>query len=217
MIEDQGPSVASLLSRMGKGDKEAAGLLVQILYPELKRVAVARMSKERTDHTWQPTALINELYVELVKSHELRLIAAGGRDEKDAFMGFASHVMARLLVRHARRLYRRVTKVGLDSPGEAVLAEQKEGPEQLHSVNELLCKLEALNPRLRAIVELRVFEGFSGDEIAIRLGCSRRTVMRDWNFAKQLISSELLGEPLTTASALHAAGPIADPSSLSSQ
>lgn len=191
MTEEPVPSVESLIGRMGNGDKNAAGQLVQFLYPELKRIAVARMSRERTDHTWQPTALINELYVELVKSHELRLIASGGRDEKDAFMGFASHVMARLLVRHARRLYRRVTKVSIESAAGAAIVEPSEGSESLHGVNELLCKLEALNPRLRAIVELRVFEGLSGDEIASRLGCSRRTVIRDWNFAKQLISSEL--------------------------
>jgi RNA polymerase sigma factor (TIGR02999 family) len=185
MTEDQGASVGSLINRIGNGDRDAAGLLVQILYPELKRIAVARMSQERTDHTWQPTAL-----VELVKSHELRLTASGGRDEKDAFMGFASHVMARLLLRHARRLYRRVSKTSIDC-GEDALPLEQEGPEGLHHVNELLSKLEALNPRLRAIVELRVFEGLSGDEIASRLGCSRRTVLRDWNFAKQLISSEL--------------------------
>ena len=190
MTENQGASVGSLINRIGNGDRDAAGLLVQILYPELKRIAVARMSRERTDHTWQPTALVNELYVELVKTHELRLTASGGRDDKDAFMGFASHVMARLLLRHARRLYRRVSKISIDC-GEDALPLEQEGPEGLHIVNELLSKLEALNPRLRAIVELRVFEGLSGDEIASRLGCSRRTVLRDWNFAKQLISSEL--------------------------
>src|SRR5258708_21544435 len=110
------------------------------------------MSHERTVHTWQPTALVNEVSVELVKTHELRLTASGGRDEKDAFMGFASHVMARLLVRHARRLYRRVSKIGLEY-GENALNLGQEGPEGLYNVNELLSKLEALNPRLRAIVE----------------------------------------------------------------
>jgi RNA polymerase sigma factor (TIGR02999 family) len=191
MRQDQGDTVSTLLGRLDGGDANAAGRLVERLYPELKRLAVARMSRERHGHTWQPSALVNELYMELVRCHQLRVSASGSRDGKAAFFAFASHVMSRLLIRHARRLYFRVTKCSLDSGEESLPAPPGAGPVELYAVDALLARLEALNPRLRTIVELRVFEGLSGDEIAERLGCSRRTVLRDWNFAKTLIASEL--------------------------
>ena len=183
-------SVSSLIGKLGSGDRDAAARVIQALYPELKRMAAARMRRERTDHTWQATALVNELYVELVKSDQLRVTSTDGRSEKAAFFGLASHIMSRLLVRHARRLYRRVVKISVDRCGDSLVAEQA-GAESVQTVAQILSNLEALNPRLRTIVELRVFEGLSGDEIATRVGCSRRTVMRDWNFAKELIASQL--------------------------
>lgn len=191
MSQDQSDTVSSLLGQLGGGDANAAGQLVERLYPELKRLAVARMGRERREHTWQPSALVNELYVELVKSHELRVSGNGARDDRAAFIALASQMMSRLLIRHARRLYFRVTKASLDSDQETLPTVVEAGPDNLYAVDAVLAKLEALNPRLRTVVELKVFEGLSGDEIAERLGCSRRTVLRDWNFAKNLISSEL--------------------------
>ena len=62
------------------------------------------MSRERPEHTWQPSALVNELYMELVKSHQLRVSGNEARDEKAAFFGLASHIMwLPLFVREIRR------------------------------------------------------------------------------------------------------------------
>jgi RNA polymerase sigma factor (TIGR02999 family) len=191
MRQEHGDTVSSLIGQLGTGDPNAAGRLVERLYPELKRLAVARMSRERAEHTWQPSALVNELYVELVKSHQLRVSGHGARDDKAAFFGLASHIMSRLLIRHARRLYLRVTKSSLDDCEDILPAAGQSAPDQLYAIDAVLMKLEAINPRLRTVVELRVFEGLSGDEIAERLGCSRRTAIRDWNFAKNLICAEL--------------------------
>ncbi len=176
---------AALMDQLRGGDKQAAALMTQALYPELKRMAVARMNGEKDGHTWQASDLVNELYVELAKSRQLKLRDDNG-EARSAFLGLASHIMRRLLCGHARRLYRRVTKTPVD---EEILVEN--GPEALNRIDRVMSKLEALNPRLRAVVELRVFEGLSGDEISARLGCSRRTVNRDWIFAKNLIAKEL--------------------------
>ncbi len=190
-MPDSGDSVSSLIARLGTGDQSVAGRLVQRLYPELKRLAVARMSRERQEHTWQPSALVNEFYIELAKSRKLRVSAQGERDTKAAFFAVAAHLMSRLLTHHARRLPARVKKLSLDS-GEATLPQAVENSaEDVRAVDAVLQKLDAINPRLRLVVELRALEGLSGQQIAERLGCSHRTVIRDWNFAKALIAKEL--------------------------
>jgi RNA polymerase sigma factor (TIGR02999 family) len=190
MPEDHTDTVSALMLKMSSGDPNAVGHLVERLYPELRKLAAARMRRERTDHTWQPSALVNELYLELVKIRQLNVAGDGARAEKAAFFGLASHIMGRLLVDHARRLYRRVTKSTLDEIGNTIPAREAL-PDALSQVDDLLDRLEAINPRMRSVVELRVFEGLSGDEIAARLGCTRRTVVRDWNIARELISSEV--------------------------
>ncbi len=66
------PNLAELLARFRDGDRRAASQLVELLYPELRRIAATKMKKERLEHTWQPTALVNELYFELLKTKVLR-------------------------------------------------------------------------------------------------------------------------------------------------
>lgn len=72
--------IAGLMAAFRNGDKHAAGALVDLFYPELKRLAAARMKGERTEHTWQPTVLVNELYLELIKVKDFS--TAPGRGEE---------------------------------------------------------------------------------------------------------------------------------------
>jgi len=112
-------TVARLIADFRKGDKAAADNLVELLYPELRKLAAAKMRGERTEHTWQPTLLVNELYLALVKT---RALGNGSRadEEKAAFLGLAGHVMKHLLIDHSRPLYRRAEKVQLqDMPDRA--------------------------------------------------------------------------------------------------
>lgn len=185
------PDKLSLLIRQfRRGDTDAVGRLVEELYPELKRLAAAHMNREHVDHTWQPSALVNEFYMELVKVRGLADPPGESRGEKAAFLGFASHLMRRLLINHARRLYRRVGKVNFEEEGGEKLTAD-DGLESLQRVEMALSRLEAISPRLRTVAELHVFEELTGDEIAERLGCSRRTILRDWAFAKEMIACEL--------------------------
>jgi hypothetical protein len=92
------------------GDHEAAGRLVEIFYPELRRIAAARMRAERSDHTLQPTAVVHQLYLELVKVKALRAAGSDGEDERAAFLSLAAFLMKRLLIHHARPLSRRAEK-----------------------------------------------------------------------------------------------------------
>src|SRR5215467_876082 len=114
----QADTVARLMASFRNGDQEAAGRLVELFYPELRRIAAARMRAERPDHTLQPTAVVHQLYLELVKVKALRPASSGGADEKAAFLGLAAYLMKRLLIHHARPLSRRAEKAELpDLPG----------------------------------------------------------------------------------------------------
>src|SRR5262245_34027537 len=110
----QPDTVAQLMASFRNGDHEAAGRLVELFYPELRRIAAARMRAGRADHTLQPTALVHQLYFELVKVKALRPASSGGADEKVAFLGLAAFLMKRLLIHHARPLSKRAEKAELD-------------------------------------------------------------------------------------------------------
>jgi len=184
-------SVARLMAEFRKGDRTAVDRLVELLYPELRRLAASKMKGERAEHTWQPTLLVNELYLALVKIKELGGGGSSGADqeEKAAFLGLAGLVMKRLLIDHARPLYRRAEKVEFrDRPN--LIAE---GTESLSFVEEALSRLAAIDPKFRTVIEMRVFEGLTGDEIAQQLGCSPRTVASYWTFAKRWLEKELAG------------------------
>ena len=186
MDVDVSLEIRSLMSRFRSGDQKAAEALVVHFYPELRRLAAARMRMERQEHTWTPTVLVNELYLELVKIKALRS-ANEDSGEREAFLKLAGHIMRRLLIHHSRPLYRKAQKVtvndadvGLDS-----------GTETLTEVENLLERLQKLDPRLRTVVELRVFEGKTADETAAAMVCSPRTVHKYWSFARRWLASEL--------------------------
>src|SRR5215471_12761687 len=85
--------IAGLLKNLRSGSKEAAGQLVAAFCPELRR-----MRSERTPHTWQPTVLVNELYLELLKIRAIKTDDDGS--DREAFLGLAAHIMRRLLIHH---------------------------------------------------------------------------------------------------------------------
>lgn len=166
------------------GDKQAASDLVEMFYPQLRRLANSRMQQERANHSWQPTVLVNELYLELLKVKALKPPDEDA-DEKTAFFRLAAHLMRRLLIHHSRPLAAKATKVAI---AEDDITD--DGLESVTAIEQALERLDGIRPRLRAIVELRVFEGLTGDEIAERLECATATVAREWNFAKHWLQQE---------------------------
>ncbi len=169
-----------------RGDRQAADELVEMFYPQLRRLAASRLRTEPAGHSWQPTLLVNELYLELIKIKALKPPSSeGGGDERSAFFGLAGLLMKRLLIHHARPLSRRVDKLEL---GDGIAATP--GLEAVAEMETVLSRLEAIRPRLRTVVELRVFEGLTAEEIAARLECAPSTVARDWSFAKHWLQRQ---------------------------
>lgn len=181
-------SVALLAADFRRVDSNPAGELVEQFYSELRRLASSRMKGERVDHTWQTTALVNELYLELLKVRELTSTNLL-QEDRAAFLGFAGQLMKRLLIHHARPLYRQMQKVPLEDEPEPF----EQGSEALREVDDALSRLAAIDPKFRAVVEMRVFEGLTNDEIASKLNCSRRSVVSYWNFARRWLEKEWVG------------------------
>lgn len=191
--------IRSLMSRFRLGDRSAADALVGHFYPELRRIAAAKMQMERQEHTWTPTVLVNELYLELVKIKALR-DADEDSSERDAFMKLAGHIMHRLLIHHSRPLSRRAQKVEVNEFELAAAGKQHNETEALAQIEDFLERLQKLDSRLRTVVEMRVFEGKTAEETAAAMGCSPRSVHKYWSFARRWLASEF-GEPLSSAGA----------------
>ena len=181
-------TVASLMARFRSGDREAADQLFVLLYPELRRLAAAKMNAEGSGHSWQPSLLVNELYLQLVKLKSLPAPDSAARSEREHFLQFAGHVMRHLLIDHSRLLSRRTRKIDI---AHFEMAGEEDGSATLQEIDDLLEKLAAIHPRLRSIVEMKVFEGEPVEEIANRLQIAPRTVARNWTFCKQWLREKL--------------------------
>jgi len=175
--------VTTLLALARKGDSEAADALIEIVYPELRRLAANYLRRERPEHTLQPTALVHEAYLRL-----------GGQlpdvHNRTHFFGVAAHLMRQILVEHARArkmLKRDGAKVPIGDDLAMTLAE----PEDMVALDEALDKLAAIDERQSRIVELRYFAGLTIAETASVLGVSEKTVKRDWVLAKTWLHREI--------------------------
>jgi RNA polymerase sigma factor (TIGR02999 family) len=189
---DQSRSIASKsdvtqwLAACKDQETEALEKLLPLVYDELHRQAVRAFSRERSDHTLQPTALVNEVYLRLVDQHEMKW------QNRAQFFGIAAQMMRRILVSHARA--RSAAKRGggetriMLEEGIAV-APQREI--NLLAIDEALTKLEAMDPEKSRMVELRFFSGLSVPETAEVMGVSPRTIDRKWQTAKAWLHREI--------------------------
>lgn len=176
------------MARLRSGDREAADQLFTVLYPELRRLAAAKMRAESGDHSWQPSLLVNELYLQVIKVKSLPAREDDAHSEREHFLRFAGHIMRHLLIDHSRLLSRRTIKIDI---AHFDAADGEEGAATLMEIDDLLDKLAALHPRLRSIVEMKVFEALAVEEIADRLQVAPRTVARNWSFCKGWLREQL--------------------------
>jgi RNA polymerase sigma factor (TIGR02999 family) len=185
-------TIAGLMARLRNGNAEAASELVEQLYPELRRIAAAKLARQRNNHSWQPTLLVHELYLELTRMKGLRPAAEDGQNaarEKATFLGLAGIMMQRRLIEHARPLAYKAPKLDLEALGD--LAGDRGDYDSVQYVEDLLTRLDAFDPKLRTVLECKVFMGMTLSEIGAQLGCSERTAASYWALARRWLTSEL--------------------------
>ena len=184
-MDDGRGQTTRLLKAMHAGDAAAAEQLLPLFYAELHRIANACMRRERPDHTLQPTALINEAYLRLVHQDV-------DWNDRAHFVGFAAHVMRRVLVDYARA--RNTDQRGGKMERVELQDQFAISPERLDEVSlldEALERLEKNNPRQAKVVELRYFGGLSMEQIGAIIGIAPRSVKRDWALARIWLYEEL--------------------------
>ncbi len=178
--------ITRLLSEARNGNTASREQLISLVYDELHRIAQRYIRRERSDHTLQPTALVNEAY--------LRLLGGAESDwhNRAQFFGLAAHVMRHILVDYARgqRAAKRgagAHKISLDDM--MVIAQDR--TEEILLLNDALNKLAEWDERQCRIVELKFLVGLTEEEIADALCISVRTVKRDWSLARAWLYGEL--------------------------
>lgn len=180
-------NVTRLLNRLAGGAAPDRDLAAAV-YTELRSIAARHMASERQGHTLQATALVSEAYMRLVGDPALQW------DSRRHFYAAAAEAMRRVLVEHARargRLKRGGGWRGLSLEG--VDLGREEDFDGILALDEALERLAEVDPRAEEVVRLRFFAGLDVDETTRVAGRSRRTVLRDWAFAKAWLA-DALGE-----------------------
>lgn len=165
----------------------SAGDLLPEIYSALRTIAERYLSRERPDHTLQPTALVHEAFLRL---------SGDSRRYLDAphLLATAASAMRRILVDHARR--RGATKRGRrDHAAEPVEFEdpRSERETTVLELDDLLARLQAIDARKARVVELRLFGGMTLDQVASALGAARSTIADDWAVARAWLASRMIG------------------------
>lgn len=186
MSEQRASEITEILRDWNDGKDDAKERLLPFVYDELKRQARILMSRERADHTLQPTALVHEAF--------LRLSEQTGIDWKNRghFYGIASRLMRQILVDHAR--LHATTKRGnhpihFSLDDVQIPIEERAG--SILFLDEALGRLEKFDEMQARIVEMRFFGGMNNHEIAESVGVSERTVGREWETARLWLYREL--------------------------
>jgi len=185
--ETQG-DVTQLLARWGQGDRAALDVATRLVYAELRKIAESYLQQERPEHTLQPTALIHEAYLRLVREDHPSF------ENRRKFFAFSARLMRQVLVDHARA-------AGAEKRGGgAVKAPLNEAvdfvPDRAHeflALNDALDGLARLSARKAQVIELRYFGGLSVEETAGILEVSIATISREQRMAEAWLSHAMGG------------------------
>ena len=186
MSADLRQPVTSLLAQWRAGDAKALENLIPLVFGELHRIAHHYLRGERSGHTLQSTALVNEAYLRLVGQ------APGHIENRAHFLGIAAHLMRQILVDYARArgAAKRDGGQRVELPEDVALPAVVSEVD-LISLDAALEKLAQLDPDQARVVEMRYFGGLSIEDTAAALGVSPATVKREWSTARTWLSREL--------------------------
>lgn len=175
--------VTGLLHDWMAGDHDALNRVVELVYPELRRIAHGHLSKERPGHILQTTALINESYLRLIRLRRMSW------NDRAHFCAMSARVMRRILVD-----FRRANPHAPLTPIAPEFAGACETNLDALAVDQALSKLADVDPRKARIAEMKFFGDLTAEQIASVLSVSVQTVNRDWSFARAWLLREMTGK-----------------------
>jgi RNA polymerase sigma factor (TIGR02999 family) len=170
--------VTELLREWGEGRPDAIDRLFDVVYPQLRQIAGALFRGERPENILQPTSVVNELFLKLIRQRSLRF------EDREHFYSLSARLMRRVLLDHAREQGRQKRDGGICVPMDEKLAWIGAKPVEMMDLDRVLNELEELDSRKCRMVELRFFLGFTADETAELLNISKATVDRELKFAR---------------------------------
>ncbi len=179
--------VTLLLAKVRSGSPDAANQLVPLVYAELRRMAGAYMRNERPNHSMQATELVHEAYMRMVGA------TPANPENRAHFFAIAANTMRQVLLDYARK--RSAGKRGgaalqkIDLNAELFVAH--DSLDDVIIIDELLNRLNGIDPRQSRLIELRFFAGLSNEEAGEVMGVSEATVKREWRSAKAWLHREL--------------------------
>lgn len=180
----ESPQITALLQRAADGDRAALDAVYASLYPDLKRLARARLRQQGRGESVSTTLLVHESFVRLVGARDLRL------EDRRHFFAYAAKTMRNIIIDSAREHLAERRGGGAehvtlgDADSDAMQVADAGASDELVRVNEALRKLEAVDVELAELVEMRYFGGYSEVEIAELQGVNERTVRRRWDKAR---------------------------------
>ena len=186
MATSSSDGITQLLARWSNGEEKARDELVPLVYSELHRLATNYLRRERREHTLQPTALVNELFLKFSEQNSMSW------QNRAQFFGVAAQLMRRILVDYARAHH--ATKRGGDRYCVSLTNIRAFGAEpdaDLLLLHDILNGLDEIDPVQARIVELRFFGGLTIKETAEVMRTSHATVEREWKMAKAYLKREL--------------------------
>ncbi len=185
-MPDPPDEVTKLLRDWNRGDTEALERLIPLVFDDLRQIAGALFQRENEAHTLQPTALVNEVYLRLIKQKV-------EWQNREQFFALAALLMRRILVDYAKQ--RQTAKRGSGAvkvPLHLLTKIPQVSPDlDFEALDEALTRLEEIDSRQAHIVELRFFVGLRHEEIGELLGISETTVKREWKTARLWLFREL--------------------------
>jgi RNA polymerase sigma factor (TIGR02999 family) len=180
-------TVTDLILRANEGDSAALNHLFQRLYGELHTLARARVRRNTRTALLDTTSLLHESYLRLIERGELKV------ENRAHFLAYAARTMRSIIVDFARR--RQADRRGGGAPmvelDTGIMQAIPAGEDDVVRVHDALLELEKVDERLVRVVEMRYYGGMTEQEIAEALGVTERTVRRDWEKARLLLSVAL--------------------------
>jgi RNA polymerase sigma factor (TIGR02999 family) len=186
-MSSQAVEITKMLGEIRDGSREASNQLMDAVYTDLRRMAQRLFAHERPDHTLQPTAVVHEAWMRIFSGADVPW------QNRVHFYAVAARQMRRVLTDHGREFHARKRGSGLKVALDEIFNPFPVAAVEFEEVNELLERLERIDPNAANVVEMKFFSGMTDREVAAEMQCSPSTVRRHWNFAKAWLLRQMTG------------------------